>query len=150
MKRPTDKCGKGKSKQGCDLPRSAHFDQNPEVDPSPFEHPFVEPLRMYTLLYYAGPDDTLPTRWDKSLDEFLTPNGEDPLLIWMLKTLDERSNGFMLAPTEEFAEKAEADAPLYESLDTRLENAGFDESDRMNILEAIMPALTTPGLDFPL
>lgn len=105
--------------------------------------------RSLTLLYYAGPNDTLPTRWDKTLDELLTPNGEDPLLIWMLKTLDERGNGFMLAPTDEFATKSEMDRPLIESLDERLEAAGWHPEARAAILEAIMPALTQPGLDFP-
>lgn len=105
--------------------------------------------RTLTLLYYAGADDTLPVRWDKTLDEFLVPNGEDCLLVWMLKTLDERGNGFMLAPTAEFATKSEMDRPLIESLEERLESAGWHPEARAAILETIMPALTQPGLDFP-
>lgn len=46
-------------------------------------------MRTYTLVYRPAPDMPLQL-WEKTLEELLVPNGDESLLVWMLRTADER------------------------------------------------------------
>jgi hypothetical protein len=49
---------------------------------------------MMRLTYDAGTGGL--TVWEKDIDEFAVPNGEEPLLIWMLRELQARGAYFKL------------------------------------------------------
>jgi hypothetical protein len=49
---------------------------------------------MMRLTYDPGTGDL--TVWEKDIDEFAVPNGDEPLLIWMLRELEERGAYFKL------------------------------------------------------
>lgn len=46
---------------------------------------------MYRLTYDSGAGGL--TVWEKSMEELLTPNGNESLLDWMLRETDERGGG---------------------------------------------------------
>lgn len=54
--------------------------------------------RRYRLEYDPGNGQI--TEWLKTLDELLVPNGEDCLLVWMLKQAEERNLAFTLTAVE--------------------------------------------------
>jgi hypothetical protein len=56
--------------------------------------------RRYRLVYKPHPDWE-PVVWEKTLDELLVPNGTEPLLVWMLRTADERGLSISLWSMEE-------------------------------------------------
>lgn len=53
---------------------------------------------LYRMEYDASTagDDSMPVVWEKTLDELLTPNGEESLLDFMLRVTDQRGGSFRL------------------------------------------------------
>jgi hypothetical protein len=47
-------------------------------------------MNKYRLTYDSGGRITV---WEKPLEELLVPNGEEPLLIWMLRESEDRGLG---------------------------------------------------------
>lgn len=52
-------------------------------------------MRLYRLTYEASPGGEMVV-WQKTLDELLVPNGTDSLLVWMLRTAEERGHDIKL------------------------------------------------------
>ena len=44
------------------------------------------------LTYEAAGPEYPPTVWEKTAEEFLVPNGDEPLIAWMLRTSAERGS----------------------------------------------------------
>lgn len=51
-------------------------------------------MSTYRLTYEAGGGKI--TVWEKTLEELLVPNGDEPLIIWMLRETDARGSRFEL------------------------------------------------------
>lgn len=53
---------------------------------------------LYRLTYDAstGGDGSMMVVWEQTLTELLTPNGSDPLLVWMLKETERRGGPLTL------------------------------------------------------
>lgn len=65
------------------------------LTPEGFLDPAEERLYRFTFDPGGGIGETT---WIRSLDQLLTPNGTEPLLVFMLRELDRTGRGFVLSP----------------------------------------------------